>query len=78
MGGDLQKEVSSIEYTIIVEKDLQKEIGGIEINNKYALECKRLFIKTATFIKQYLKQKNATRKDDMEVLIKKVRETIKQ
>ena len=78
MGGDLWKEVSSIKYTIIVEKDLQEEIGGIKTNSKHDLECERLFVKTAAFIKQYLKQENVTRKDNIEVLIEKVREAVKQ
>jgi len=51
MGGDLWKEVGSVEYTIIVEKDLWKEIGGVKTNNKHALECKRLFIKTTALVK---------------------------
>ena len=78
VGGDLWKEVSSKKYTIIVEKDLQKEIGGIKTNSKRALGCGRPFIKTTTFIKQYLKQENAPRKDDIEAFIKEVREAIRQ
>ena len=42
----------------MAEIDLWKEISGIETNSKRALECERPFIKTATLIKQYLKQEN--------------------
>jgi len=51
MGGDLWKEVSNVKYIIIVEKDLWKKIGSIETNSKRVLKCKRLFIKTAAFVK---------------------------
>ena len=76
--GDLQKEVSGVKYTMVVEKDFWKEIGGIKTNSKRALGCGRPFIKTAALIKQYLKQENAPRKDNVEVLIKEVREAVKQ
>ena len=78
VGGDLQKEVGGVDYTIIVEKDLQKEIGSIETNSERTLGCGRPFIKTAALVKRYLKWENAVRKDDVEVLIKEVREAVRQ
>ena len=62
----------------MVEKDLQKEISSIKTNSKRALECERPFIKTAALIKQYLEWENAARKDNVEALIKKMREVVRQ
>ena len=61
-----------------MEKGLWKEIGSIKTNSKRALGCGRLFIKTTALIKQYLKRENAAKKGDVEVLIKEVREAVKQ
>lgn len=66
-----------MEYTIVMEKDLWKEIGGVKTDGKRALKCKRPFVKTVAFAKQYLKWENAARKDNMEVLIKEVREAVR-
>jgi hypothetical protein len=78
VGGDLWEKVSSIKYTIVLKKDLWKEIGGIKTNSERTLKYKRLFIKTAALIKQYLKWENAAKKDNMEVLIKEVREAVRR
>ena len=62
----------------MVEKDLQKEIGGVKTDSKRALECERPFVETAALAKRYLKRENAARKDDIEALIEKIREVVRQ
>ena len=67
-----------VEYIIMVKKDIWKEIGGVKTGSEHALKCERPFVKTAALIWQYFECENTTRKDDVEVLLKEIKETVRQ